>query len=83
MLNIIPREHFWVSGIRRSFNLSILLPLYHYIEKNIKTVETCVSKETTVGDTTVVYSVNKDRDTIYLITGWKGARNSTKKKFNN
>ncbi|MEA3315489.1 MAG: hypothetical protein U9Q30_06520 [Campylobacterota bacterium] len=82
-LNIIPKEHFWVSGIRQGFNLNIIIPIYAYISNNIDTIETSIEKEVTIGDTTIVYSVNEIRDTIYLHTGWEGTKNKKMKYQHN
>ena len=32
-LKLVPGEHFWVSGIKRGFELTALLPLYVYVRE--------------------------------------------------
>jgi hypothetical protein len=72
-LKIIAGEHFWVSGIRREFELSAILPLYIYVLNNLDSIKRNQDLEITIGTSTIVYEVNK-KDDIRLITGWKGQR---------
>ena len=37
-LKIIPREHFWVSGLKRAFDLSAIMPLYLYVLNNLEKI---------------------------------------------
>ncbi|MCT7591516.1 hypothetical protein [Aliarcobacter butzleri] len=74
-LKIIPREHFWVSGLKRAFDLSAIMPLYLYVLNNLEKIERNKDLEITIGSSTIVYQVNK-KDDIQLITGWVGNRKS-------
>ena len=38
-IRIVPREHFWVSGIKRGFELTALLPLYVYVRDNLEALK--------------------------------------------
>jgi len=66
------KEHFWVSGLKRAFDLSGLMPLYLYVSKNYKEIHQNKDYEFTIGKATIVFSVNGK--TIDLITGWVGNR---------
>lgn len=72
-LRIVPKEHFWVSGLKRAFDLSGIIPLYVYVSENLDTIKRGVDMEYSIGTATIVYSVDK-YNTIHLITGWKGTR---------
>lgn len=74
-LKIIPREHFWVSGLKRAFDLSAIMPLYLYVLNNLEKIERNKDLEITIGSSTIVYQVN-NKDDIQLITGWVGNRKS-------
>ncbi|WP_418180562.1 hypothetical protein ACNSOL_00040 [Aliarcobacter lanthieri] len=74
-LKIIPKEHFWVSGLKRAFDLSAIMPLYLYVLNNLENIERDKDLEITIGSSTIVYQVNK-KDDIQLITGWVGSRGS-------
>lgn len=75
ILKIIPKEHFWVSGLKRAFDLSAILPLYFYVINNLDNIERNKDLELTIGSSTIIYQVNKNDD-IQLITGWVGNRKS-------
>ncbi|MCT7563336.1 hypothetical protein ACOTWR_11660 [Aliarcobacter butzleri] len=72
-IRISPREHFWVSYIKRGFEFSGLLPLYSYVKNNIKQLENKKDMEFTIGTSTIVYEVRNNSE-IHLITGWNGSR---------
>ena len=69
---LLPKEHFWVSGLKRSFDLSVLIQLYLHVVKNCETLTKCV-KEISIGSSTIVFQLDDDKN-IYLITGWMGNR---------
>lgn len=71
-IKILPREHFWVSGIKRGFELTALLPLYVYVKENIESLREQKDLEFTIGTSTIVYEVKNNE--IHLITGWNGSR---------
>ena len=71
-LKISTKEHFWVSGIKRDFELTALLPLYTYVRNNLKELDNKGDMEFTIGTSTLVYQVK--RNEIQLITGWNGSR---------
>lgn len=73
---LLPKEHFWVSGLKRSFDLSVLIQLYLHVVKNCETLTKCV-KEITIGSSTIVFQLDDDKN-IYLITGWMGNRKKNK-----
>lgn len=72
-LKINPKEHFWVSGLKRAFELSAIIPLYIYVLNNLEMIERNKDLEFTIGTSTIVYQVSKNDD-IQLITGWVGQR---------
>ena len=72
-IRIIPSEHFWVQGLKRTFELSCLVPLYIQVSQNLKTIERDVEQEFSIGRVTILYSVGFDNN-IKLITGWVGNR---------
>lgn len=72
-MKLIPREHFWVSGIKRGFELSALLPLYVFVRDNLTKLEKRKDMEFTIGSSTIVYEISENND-IHLITGWNGVR---------
>lgn len=76
-LKIIVKEHFWVSGLKRAFELSALMPLYLYVLNNLEVIEKNKNLEFTIGSSTIIYQVNK-KDEIQLITGWIGNRKGKK-----
>lgn len=79
---IVPKEHFWIRGLKREFELSVLVPMYLYISNNIEKIEKHVDQEFTIGRSTVKYSVTH-ANTIHLISGWVGNRkNSSDSKDN-
>ncbi|MDD3054826.1 MAG: hypothetical protein PHE16_02995 [Aliarcobacter sp.] len=80
-IKITSKEHFWVSGLKRAFELSALVPLYVYVLNNIDNIKRNADLEFTIGSSTIVYQINKN-DEIQLITGWVGQRKgNSKKKF--
>lgn len=72
-LKIIPKEHFWVSGLKRAFELSALIPLYIYVNDNINSLPKEKDLEFTIGSSTLIYQISKSNQ-IQLITGWTGSR---------
>jgi len=72
-LQIKPTEHFYVNGIKRSFDLSGLVPLYIYVSDNLKSIKRNQDLEWNIGRATIIYSVDND-NTIHLISGWVGNR---------
>ena len=72
-LKINPKEHFWVSGLKRAFEVSAKIPLDIYVLNNLETIERNKDLEFTIGTSTIVYQVSKNDD-IQLITGWVGQR---------
>jgi hypothetical protein len=72
-LRMNPKEHFLVSGIKRSFDLSVLVGLYAHILRNIGNINKGENLEYTIGRSTVIYSID-EYNTINLITGWSGNR---------
>lgn len=72
LFKLVPREHFWVSGIKRGFELTALLPLYVYVRDNLKELEAKKDIEFTIGTSTIVFEVKNNE--IHLITGWNGSR---------
>ena len=80
-IKITSKEPFWVSGLKRAFELSALVPLYVYVLNNIDNIKRNADLEFTIGSSTIVYQINKN-DEIQLITGWVGQRKgNSKKKF--
>ena len=71
-LKLVPREHFWVSGIKRGFELTALLPLYVYVRENLEALREEKDLELAIGTSTIVYEVKNEE--IHLITGWNGSR---------
>ena len=72
-LRMNPREHFWVKGLKRAFDLSGLVTLYLYVANNLDTIKRNKDLEWNIGRATIIYSVD-DNDTIHLISGWAGNR---------
>lgn len=72
-LRVNPTEHFWVKGLKRSFDLSGLVPLYIHVSKNLDSIERNQELEWNIGRATIIYSVDEN-NTIYLISGWVGNR---------
>jgi len=72
-LQMKAKEHFWVSGLKRTFDLSGLVPLYVYVSQNLETISRNVDLEFDVGIATIVYIVDNENN-ISLITGWRGER---------
>jgi hypothetical protein len=77
-LKINAKEHFWISGLKRSFDLSAITPLYLYVSNNYKDLDNGKDYEFTIGRSTICFSVQNN--TINLITGWAGNR---KKRYKN
>lgn len=72
-LTITCKEHFWVSGLKRAFELSALIPLYVFVNENIHTLPREKDLEFTIGSSTLIYQISKSNQ-IQLITGWTGSR---------
>lgn len=62
-----------LQGLKRSFDLSGLVPLYLEVSSNLASIERNKSLEMNIGRATIVYSVDND-NTIHLISGWVGNR---------
>jgi len=75
ILRMQPREHFWVKGLKRAFDLSGLVPLYIYVSNNLDTITRNESLEWNIGRATIIYSIDNN-DTIHLISGWVGSRDN-------
>lgn len=73
ILKITPTVHFIFQLIKRAFDLTALVPAYHYVKQNLADIERGVEIEHNVGGSTIVYSVDEENN-ISLITGWKGER---------
>lgn len=73
-LRINPREHFWVKGLQRPFELSGIVPIYLHVSENLESIERNTDLEMNIGRATIVYSVD-NANTIHLISGWAGNRN--------
>jgi hypothetical protein len=72
-LRISPREHFFVSGIKKQFDLSVLIPMYLHVSTHLDSIERGKDMEFSIGRSTVIYAVDEE-DVIHLITGWVGNR---------
>ena len=72
-MQICPKEHFWVKGFKRSFDLSGLITLYLDLYQKNNPISNN-KREWNIGRATIIYSVDND-DTIHLISGWAGNRN--------
>jgi len=70
---IVPKEHFWVKGLRKTFDLSGLVPLYLHVSNNLDKIVRNKDFEITIGKSTIVYSLS-DNNEIQLISGWVGNR---------
>ena len=71
---IVVKEHFWVKGLKESFELSGLIPIYAHVQKNWDSIIAEDDIELNIGTSTIVFSLNTRKDTIFLITGWIGNR---------
>jgi hypothetical protein len=71
---IVVKEHFWVKGLKESFELSGVIPIYAYVQKNWDNIVAGEDNELNIGTSTIVFSLNSRKDTIFLITGWIGNR---------
>ncbi|MAC84334.1 MAG: hypothetical protein CL624_09390 [Arcobacter sp.] len=78
-LKILPKEHFWVSGLKREFELTAIVPLYLHVLTNIDNLPRNKSLELSIGTSTIVYTLDSS-DNIHLITGWIGSRKSKQYK---
>lgn len=77
-LQIIAKEHFHVEGIKKGpMDLSILLPIYFYVDENWSKLPKNEELEVTIGRSTIVYSIDFN-NIISLITGWPGNRKKKK-----
>ena len=72
-LKILPKEHFWVSGLKREFELTAIVPLYLHVLNNISELPRNKSLELSIGTSTIVYTLDNSGN-IHLITGWLGSR---------
>ena len=72
-LRMNPKEHFHVQGLKRNFDLSVLVPMYLHVSANLESIKRGIDMEFSIGRSTVEYSVDKD-DVIHLISGWVGNR---------
>ncbi len=72
-LKILPKEHFWVSGLKRAFSLTGVVPLYLHVIENLENLERNENLEFNTGYATYIYSLDENNN-IHLITGWKGHR---------
>ncbi|MBW6487503.1 hypothetical protein [Sulfurimonas sp.] len=77
-LKIRPKEHFFVQGLKRAFELSAIPAIYEFVSKNLDSIRRNEPNEWCIGTSTIVYSVD-DNNTIHLITGWVGSRNKEAK----
>lgn len=71
---VIPREHFHVEGIKRSFDISAIVLIYMEVTSKIEQYTRGLDYEMEIGRATIVYSIDKVKDEIHLITGWVGNR---------
>lgn len=79
VFNLNASEHFWVSGIKRGFNLNIVVALYVFVSKHINDLPRNKDLEFTTKYSTISYMIT-DEDEIKLITGWRGSRYMANKK---
>lgn len=75
-LTIIPTVHFLVQLIKRSFDLTAIIPAYIYLVKNIKDIKTEEVFEFDIGRSTIVCSMD-EKNRVWLITGWNGSRENS------
>jgi hypothetical protein len=80
-IKINPKEHFSVNMLRRSFDLSILVPLYLHVSENISTFIKGKEYEFSIGRASVAYSIDCE-NSIQLISGWVGNRQKRNIKEN-
>lgn len=73
VLQVKPREHFLVKGLRKAFDMSAIVPIYIHVSNNLDSIERGIDIEFDIGRATIIYSVDAD-DTIHLISGWAGNR---------
>jgi len=71
-MQIIPKEHFHVKGIKKAFDLSGLIHIYAYVLKHLNEIKIGKDYEMDIGRSTIVFSF--DGQDIHLITGWVGNR---------
>jgi hypothetical protein len=71
-LKIIAKEHFWVSGLKRAFVITGVIPLYVHVRDNYDDLEKNTPMEFFSNGTTFVYEIDKNE--IKLITAWTGSR---------
>ncbi len=72
-VKVLPTVHFLVQLIKRSFELTAIIPAYMYLIKNKADIKTGEVFEFDIGRSTLVCSVDEN-NTIWLITGWVGNR---------
>lgn len=77
LLKISPKEHFFVQGLKRAFELSAIPAIYDFVSNNLDSIKRNEANEWCIGTSTIVYSVDEN-DTIHLITGWVGNRKKEK-----
>lgn len=73
ILKIKPKEHFFVQGLKRAFDLSAVPKIFEFVSNNLDSIKKNEPREWCTGTSTIVYSVD-DNNTIHLITGWVGSR---------
>ena len=73
LFKIKPKEHFFVQGLKRGFELSAIPAICEFVERNLGSITKDMLNEWCTGNSTIVYSVD-NHNTIHLITGWVGAR---------
>lgn len=78
LLKIRPKEHFFVQGLKRAFELSAIPAICDFVSNNLDSIKRNEPNEWCVGSSTIVYSVDEN-NTIHLITGWVGSRNKEAK----
>lgn len=78
LLKIRPKEHFFVQGLKRAFELSAIPAIYDFVSNNLDSIKRNEPNEWCIGSSTIVYSVDEN-NTIHLITGWVGSRNKEAK----
>ena len=73
LLKIEAKDHFLIQGLKRGFDMAMIVSLHDYVVKNLKGIVRGKNLEYHIGRATVIYSVD-EQDTIHLVTGWVGNR---------
>jgi len=73
ILRVNAREHFWVKGLKKGFDLSGISLITEHVSDNLEEIPRYTDIEIDIGIATIVYSVDRN-NTIHLITGWAGSR---------